>query len=51
MYGNPILFALMTYGLTIVIALGVAGIISIIHKAVQKGGRKGTAEASKEKGS
>ena len=35
MFGNPILFALITYGLTVVIALMVAGIISVIGWAVR----------------
>ncbi|MFC1964191.1 hypothetical protein ACFLV1_02290 [Chloroflexota bacterium] len=49
MFGNPVLFALMTYGLTIVIALMVAGIIAIIHKAVQSGGQKASPKINGEK--
>jgi prepilin signal peptidase PulO-like enzyme (type II secretory pathway) len=35
MFGNPIIFALVTYGLTIVIAFMVAGIIWVISWAVK----------------
>jgi hypothetical protein len=40
MFGNPVVFAAITYALTLVIALMVAGIITLIHRAVSRGGRK-----------
>ncbi|MFH1651333.1 MAG: hypothetical protein ABID87_04455 [Chloroflexota bacterium] len=42
---NPILFALISYGLAVVIALMVAAIISLINRVVQSGEKKGTKEA------
>jgi len=38
MFDNPVIFALITYGLALVIALMVAGIITIIHWAVKSRG-------------
>ena len=38
MFDNPIIFALITYGLALVIALMVAGIITLIHWAVKSRG-------------
>ena len=35
MFANPVLFAVITYGLTALIALGVAGIIWLIGRAVK----------------
>jgi len=46
--GNPILFALLTYGVTILVALGVAGIITLIHKAVASRGKKPVKETTAE---
>ena len=34
-FGNPVLFAIVVYGLTVVIALMVAGIIWLIGRAVR----------------
>ncbi len=42
---NPVIFALITYGLTIIIALLVAGLISIIGWAVKAGDKKAAKEA------
>ncbi|MFC1918297.1 hypothetical protein ACFLXH_06585 [Chloroflexota bacterium] len=39
-FENSILFALVTYGLTLLIALMVAGIITIIQRAVKLGDKK-----------
>ncbi|MFC2033272.1 hypothetical protein ACFLUB_01960 [Chloroflexota bacterium] len=45
MFDNPIIFALITYGLALVIALMVAGIITLIHWAVKsKGGETASEE-------
>ena len=44
MFDNPVLFALTTYGLTLVIAMLVAGIILAIGWFVSRGGRKATKE-------
>ncbi len=41
MFGNPVIFALITYGLTLVIALMVGGIITLIGWAVKSRGEKG----------
>lgn len=44
---NPLLFAIIAYGVAIVIALCVAGIIKIIASIVRREG-KGAAESAKE---
>ncbi len=44
MYDSPVIFALITYGLTIVIALVVAGIIMLIGWAVKSRGQKAAEE-------
>ena len=44
MVDNPVLFALITYGLTLVIALMVAGIIKLIGWAVRPRGKKAAKE-------
>lgn len=48
MFNNPILFALVTYGLTLVIALMVAGLILIIGRAVKARGKKEMAAAKEQ---
>lgn len=44
MLGNPVTFAVITYGLTIVIALLVAGIIWLIGQAVKARGARANKE-------
>ncbi len=46
MFQNPILFALVTYGLTLMIAFVVAGIITVIQRAVKMGEKKNAEEKS-----
>ena len=44
LFDNPVLFALMAYGLTLIIALMVAGMIAVIGWAVKPKGKKATRE-------
>ena len=44
MFDNPILFALMAYGLTIVIAMMVGGIITLIGWVIKLRGKEAAAE-------
>ena len=44
LFDNPVLFALMAYGLTLIIALMVAGMIAIIGWAVKPKGAKAIRE-------
>ena len=46
MFGNPVVFAAITYAMTLAIALMVAGIIMLIHKAVSRGSGKSEGEAA-----
>jgi len=43
-FDNPVLFALMTYGLTIIIAFMVGGIITLIGWVIKSRGKKATEE-------
>ena len=42
MFDNPVLFALMTYGLTFIIALMVGGLITLIGWVIKSRGAKAT---------
>ena len=44
MFDNPVIFALITYGLALVIALMVAGMIKLIHWAVKSRGGEAAEE-------